>query len=131
MKLKEKVATALSNKFGHSELFRSFADDYGFRTLILAIVAIIINVAFAAVNLVTAIIFNSAWYGVFAGYYLFIALQRSAVLITHRIIGRKCEAPEKLTAAKWKTYIANGTVFIPLDIALGFVAAYLTVYDNR
>lgn len=118
MKLKERAESFFDKHFGKYKWYNSFKEDYGFRTLIMAIGGAFVNVVFAGFNAVTAIYYLSVWYGVFAGYYLILALLRIFVLVSFRHIKKKYAEGEKFERAKWKIYLVNGATFVPLDIAL-------------
>jgi len=128
MKLKERIKNSLNDKFGKYKWYNSFNEDYGFRTLIIMLGGALINIIFACFNGVTAINYKSLWYGVFSGYYIVLALQRIGVLISYHLVKRKCGGnAERLEREKTKIYLANGAVFVPLDIALGTLITVIMV----
>lgn len=122
MKLKQKIADGLNKKFGKYKWYNSFKEDYGFRVLALMLGGIIINVLYAIINSVSGLVYSSLWYGVFAGYYVVLAMQRIGVLISYRAAKKKYGGNEKkLESEKWKIYLVNGAILVPLDIALGAI----------
>lgn len=128
MKLKQKISNDLNNKFGKYKWYNSFKEDYGFRVLALMLGGTAINVIYAIINSVSGIVYSSLWYGVFAGYYVVLALQRIGVLISYRAVKRKCRGDEKkLERGKWTIYLVNGAILVPLDIALGAMITVMFV----
>lgn len=131
MKIGERAEKFFDERFGKYKWYNSFKGDYGFRTIIFAIVGALINIIFACVNGVTALRYMSLWYGVFAGYYLILALQRLGVLAAYRAVLKHCgDDEEKLGRKKLKIYLTNGAVFVPLDIALGAAITVAMLYQK-
>lgn len=126
-----KIREYFDGKLGKFGWYRSFTGDYGFRTLVITLGGTLLNVVFAAFNGATAIKYSSLWFGAFAAYYIILALQRIFVLVSFWIIRRRCGNDEvKLGREKQKIYLANGAIFVPLDIALATVAGLMTI-DNK
>lgn len=120
MKIKERIKGKINSAFGKYRWYNSFKEDYGFRALVTMMGGVLINVIFACVNGVTALKYMSLWYGVFSGYYFVIAAQRIGVVLSYRRVKKKSGGDiEKLERGKNKIYLANGAIFVPLDIALG------------
>lgn len=128
MKLREKIEGKLDKKFGENKFYAQFKEDYGFRTLSLTLGGAFINVVYAIINSVSGMVYMSLWYGVFAGYYVVLALQRIGVILSYRITKRVCAGDKiKLERGKWKIYLANGAVFVPLDMALGVIITVMFI----
>lgn len=120
MKVKERIKGKINSAFGKYRWYNSFKEDYGFRALVTMMGGVLINVIFAVVNGVTALKYMSLWYGVFSGYYFVLAVQRIGVVLSYRRVKKKSGGDkEKLERGKNKIYLANGAIFVPLDIALG------------
>lgn len=128
MSLKERFKAAAERAFGKYKWYKPFSDDYGFRTLVLAIGGAFINVVFACFNIATAIVYSSVWYGAFAGYYTILALCRIFVLIAYRTMKKRYgDDEQKLDTAKTKVYLVTGTILVPLDIALGVIVTMMVL----
>ena len=57
-----------------------FVTSYGFRAFVFAICSFVINVGYAALMGIVAIVINSTWFGVFSVYYLILSLMRGSVI---------------------------------------------------
>lgn len=126
-----KIKEFFDSKFSKYGWYHSFTGDYGFRTLVMAIGATLLNMAFAGVNGATAVKYSSLWYGAFAAYYVILVLQRIFVLISFWIIKRKFgNDSQKFEREKQKIYLANGAIFVPLDIALATIAGLMTIFNE-
>lgn len=131
VKLKDKIKSKVDAKYGKYKWYQSFTGDYGFRTLVLCVGGALLNIVFACFNGATAIKYSSVWFGAFAGYYTMLAVQRLFVLFSCHIVKKKCSDDEqKLEREKQKIYLANGAIFVPLDIALGVVVTYMVIMQK-
>lgn len=117
--------------FGKYSWYRPFADDFGFRTLILCAGGALMNIVFVCFNGATAVKYKSVWFGAFAGYYFTLAMQRISILLLYRRIAKKyANDKAAMYRAKLKVYLANGTIFVALDVALGVFAGMLVRYGK-
>ena len=118
-------------KLKEHALLNSLMENYGFRTIVFMGIGVVVNVAFAVFNGVTAVVYRSIWYGSIAGYYCILILQRSAILLVYSIVRKRSGGDaEKLARENLKIYLANGAVIVPLTIALGVAAAQMVSSDN-
>lgn len=84
-----------------------FITSYGFRAFIFAIISFLINVGYAVLMGIVAIIIKSVWFGIFACYYLILSLMRGAVLWSKK----------KHIKNEEKTYLAVAITLLILTIA--------------
>ena len=101
--IKQKFKAIMSkNKYTNK-----FITSYGFRAFVFAIFSFLINVGYAILMGVVAIIIKSFWFGIFACYYLILSLMRGAVLWSKK----------KHIKDEEKTYLAVAITLLVLTIA--------------
>lgn len=83
-----------------------FITSYGFRAFVFAIFSFVINVGYAVFMGIISIIAKSAWFGIFAVYYLILSLMRGSVLWSKK----------KRTQKEEKTYLAVAIALLVLTI---------------
>lgn len=127
-KLKQKIILFVNKYPFINRLYK----QYGFRTIVFAIVSLVISVGNAVVNGTIGIINLSVWYGALAAYYFLLTSMRSGVLLYHRK-KKKYEAndtAEQLKVREIKTYRTCGILLVLLPLALSFAIAE-TVRSDR
>ncbi len=113
--VKRKVIALLKrNKF-----FANVLENYGFKTVLFSLVSFGITVAFAVMNIVSAVRYRLVWYWAIAAYYAVLIVFRGGVLLADRIRKKKCGGDErKYEADRWKIYLSGGICLIPLELAM-------------
>ena len=117
MKLKERVKAKLNQSKTTSKFL-----DYGFRTVIVTVVSLVITTGYAAFYAMLGIALRSVWYGVLACYYFMIVAMRATVVFYH---GRKrrhkgaVEEDGKLSRAR--IYCVCGIIICLLTLPLSIV----------
>lgn len=117
-----------------------FIENYGFRTLMFASFSLIVNLAYAALNVFIACVSGSVWYAALGTYYLILVAMRSIVL-KYRLAKRKREnassepSAVKRAAANEKRkeirrYMLCGIMLVVLPLSLS-VVSLLTITDGR
>lgn len=110
-KIKEKLNT---NKFMANVL-----ENYDFKTTVFAIVSFVITIAFAIMNLASAIHYRLFWYGAIAAYYFVLIFFRGGILYAYKKCARNyADNAEEYERCKWKIYLASGAFLILLEIAM-------------
>lgn len=110
-RITEKLKT---NKFTANVL-----GNYDFKTTVFALFSFAVTVAFAIMNLVSAILYRLIWYGAIAAYYFVLILFRGGVLLANK----KCSErfaynAGKYEKSKWQIYLASGAFLILLEFAM-------------
>jgi uncharacterized Tic20 family protein len=101
------------------EFTEKILNNYGYRTIIFAIVPFIITVANATINLIRGIIYVSLWFIAFGIYYLSLASMRGVVIVYHR---RKRAYDEvKSQVKETKSYLVCGVSLMLLPVVLNVV----------
>lgn len=110
-KVKEKLK---SYKFTANVL-----EDYDFKTTVFALLSFVFTVAFAVMNLVSAIRYRLIWYGAISAYYFCLILFRGGVLFANSKCAKKFGGDaEKYEKCKWQIYLASGAFLIVLEFAM-------------
>lgn len=112
------------------EFSRKLMEQYGFRTIIFAILSFTVNVGFVVYNGTIGIYYRSYWYLALGVYYLFLAIMRGGVLISHRRKGDAEGATKQIKLRETKTYLLCGMGLMVLPLAFSAVV-WLTYATNQ
>lgn len=127
MKLVDKVKERIKrNRFG-----KRFLEQYGFKTMVLALLSLVINLGFAIMNGVSGILYSSIWFGALSAYYIALIIFRGGVILSDRA-SRKRHADDDAgyLRAQLKIYLAGGAFLVIVGIAMG-VAVTQMVLSKR
>lgn len=115
-KLKQNTVTLIKKNGFTNRLY----EQYGFRTIIFAIVSLIISLGNAVINGTIGIIYFSVWYCALGGYYLLLSTMRGGVLLYHRKKKKysENESETQVKIRETKTYRMCGIWLILLPVAL-------------
>ena len=80
-----------SHKFTNKVL-----DDYGYRTVVFAVISFIINIAYISLILVMAIMSKTAWYFTITAYYIVLAFMKGNVFYSKRKYGTEVKQARAL-----------------------------------
>lgn len=106
-------------------------EQYGFRTIVFALVSFIVSLAYVCVNGVVAVMARSIWYGALAAYYLMLAVMHGGVLLFHRSKRRKKDdLPEEERRRETKIYGGCGVGLVFLPICLSFAILQMVNGEN-
>ena len=106
----------------HPRINRTF-NEYGFTTLILTAVSIIVTLAFAVYNGSIAIVIRSIWFGALAAYYIVLIILRGSILIYYGIRKRAALRGQSETETlihDGKLYRTCGILLFLLPVCLSF-----------
>ena len=125
---KKKIIAALQKREFTSRLL----ENYGFRTLVFAVVSLSVSAAYAVFNGVIAAMDLSVWYSALAAYYLTLAVMRGYLLFHSR---KKNRAEAQISAGLLKkkqieTYRNCGILLILLPVCLSFAIMQMIVSDK-
>ena len=101
----------------HPKAYRFFR-DYGFRTVAIGIFSMLLNMGYAVLQLVLAILLRSVWYSCLAAYYFCLAGLRTLLLVRWQSVKRRAESETDLAAGKLSLYRTCGIALTVLEIAL-------------
>lgn len=113
------VKRKITEKLKSHAFTANVLEDYDFKTTVFALLSFIITVAFATMNLVSAIIYRLIWYGALAAYYFVLIFFRGGVLLANKKCSKRfSENAAEYEKCKWKIYLASGAFLILLEFAM-------------
>ena len=123
------VKAAVKRRARKHPLTDGIVNDYGFRTVAVAVAALALNVVYAAFNGVMGIAVRSVWYGNLAAYYLFLAAVRCTALLRWRSARKRCGGAPPETE-RWKIYRLCGVLLLVLELALTAAVTEMVLSDS-
>lgn len=122
---------AFKKCLGRYKFTAKIMDNYGFKTAVFSLCSFAFTVAFATMNLVSAIRYRLVWYAAIAAYYFILLVFRGGIIFADRKYRKELgENTEKYGRVKWKIYLAGGAVLVVLEFAMA-VAVTQTVLSRR
>lgn len=115
-----------NTKFG-----KMFLEQYDFKTLVLAVLSLIISIVFAVFNGVIGILEKSVWYGALAAYYITLIFFRSGVIVSDRVCAKRARGT---LTAQTKIYLASGVFLVVTEVAMAAAVTQMIIYgtpENR
>lgn len=124
-KIKGNVISFLESREFTNRLLKNF----GFRTLIFAIVSFFMSLVFSGFNAFMGIMNHSIWYGALAAFYIALAFLRGGVLVFHKSkLSKKIKADNE-EHLKAKVYRNSGIITLILNVALSSAIAQMIFSD--
>ncbi|MBQ8431056.1 MAG: hypothetical protein IJX26_03875 [Clostridia bacterium] len=111
-----KIKNSTINLLRKYKFTSELLDSYGYRSIIFAICSFIINIAYAVLHVVIAILSHSIWFGALATYYISISLIRGGIVAISR--KRKRKKDQWTLEKQVKSYINCGIYLVLLNFAL-------------
>lgn len=102
--------------------------NFGFRTLVFALVSLSVSAAYAVFSGVVAVISLSVWYGALAAYYLLLTSLRGSVMLSRR--KNRNLGEEERTARSLKSYRLCGLLLVLSSVAFTPAIVYVAVQGN-
>ncbi len=134
VKFGKRVKKDFINLLKRNKFAKALMENYNFRTLVFALVSLVINVGFVLLHSVYAITSDSIWYGASAGYY-FLLVVLKGVLFSADNKAKKLTA-DRVEIVKWKNYRGCGIFLFVLELAMALVVLLMvleqkpTAYSN-
>lgn len=120
------VKKRATEKLKKNSFTSELVEDYIFRTVILTFISIAVTIAFATMNLVSAVKYKLVWYAAIAGYYFVLLLFRVGTVVADRICAKKYSEDKKsYELSKWRIYLAGGGFLVILEIAMAVAVTQL------
>lgn len=108
------------------EFTKRLMENWGFRTIVTALISFTMSIAYAVFNGVLGITVGSIWFGALAAYYVLLALMRGGLLLYHR--RKKDFDYDSLVRAR--NYKRCGILLLILNAALSSAIAQM-IFDDR
>lgn len=110
----EKIKTRIkSTRYG-----KKFLEEYGFKTAVLAVCSLIINLVFAVMNGVSGIRYSSLWYGSLAAYYIMLIAFRGGVIAVDLNRKRRLTDEGAYLRSQYKIRLGSGAFLVIVQIAM-------------
>ena len=126
MKLIERVKERISK----NRLGKMFLEEYDFKTMALALLSLIISIAFAIFNGVFGILERSVWYGTLSAYYITLILFRSGVILADKLCKKRNYDEDKLLTVQNKIYLASGAFLVITEIAMAAAVTQMVMFST-
>lgn len=107
-----------------------FLEQYGFKTFVVALLSLIVSVAFALFNGVIGILEKSAWYGTLAAYYITLIIFRSGVIVVDRVCKNRNYGGDRLLHAQNKIHLASGAFLVVTEIAMAAAITQMVIFPT-
>lgn len=111
-----------------NKLTENVMENYGFKTVFFSLLSFALTIAFAVMNLVSAIRYGLIWYYAISAYYFFIIVFRGGILYADSRFKKKfAENPAVYEKRKLQTYVFGGVVLSFLEIAMAVAVTEMTL----
>lgn len=132
VRIAPKIKACVQQALHKNKYMGALAEDYALRTVVFAVVAFAINVAYVVVNGVTAVLYMSVWYFCMTAYYLALGLLRGGILYFGHKIRIRHKGDEKvLEAKKSGMYLGCGIAILVSEVALVFAVTQIVMDKER
>ena len=101
-------------------VFERAFSDYGWRTLISALVVLAGNIVYVSYLIWMAVAYISPWYAALAGFYAWLVIMRAGVVLAERLTAKRAGTPEAPARDRHIIAVINGSMLI---VAGGVIAA--------
>ena len=108
----------------------SVMQNYDTKTLFFPTLSLVMNVAFAIMNGVSAIKYSSLWYGTLAGYYTVLILFRIGIIVAKLICDSKLADDVSRENAGVKIYLASGAFLVVLGVAMATAISMMVIFPK-
>lgn len=115
VKVFPKTYASIKEKLYTNKWTKRYLTDVAFKTHVLLYVSLTANVLYALANALFAILYQTAWFGIFAGYYLLLAAMRFLLL---RYVNRHGILND--VRREWKRARACAYVLALINVSLSF-----------
>ena len=101
-------------------VFERAFSDYGWRTLLSALVVLAGNIVYVSYLIWMAVAYISPWYAALAGFYAWLVIMRAGVVLAERLTAKRAGTPEAPLRDRHIIAVINGAMLI---VAGGVIAA--------
>lgn len=109
-----------------TETGRALFGAYGGSNVFWSLVALFINIGYAVLNIVLAVLLNSLWYGLIAIFYAVLMWARMTIIFLARHIARKYWMNKtELLYAELKVSIGSGGLIFLMDLSMAFAVTFM------
>lgn len=109
-----------------TETGRALFGTYGASNVFRSLIALLINIGYAVLNIVLAVLLNSLWYGLIAIFYAVLMGARITIIFLARHIARKYWMNKtELLYAELKVSIGSGGLIFLMDLSMAFAVTFM------
>ena len=109
-----------------TETGRALFGTYGASNVFWSLVSLLINIGYAVLNIVLAVLLNSLWYGLIAIFYAVLMGARMTIIFLARHIARKYWINKtELLYAELKLSIGSGGLIFLMDLSMAFAVTFM------
>ena len=109
-----------------TETGRALFGTYGASNVFWSLVSLLINIGYAVLNIVLAVLLNSLWYGLIAIFYAVLMGARMTIIFLARHIARKYWINKtELLYAELKVSIGSGGLIFLMDLSMAFAVTFM------
>ena len=109
-----------------TETGRALFGTYGASNVFWSLVSFLINIGYAVLNIVLAVLLNSLWYGLIAIFYAVLMGARMTIIFLARHIARKYWINKtELLYAELKVSIGSGGLIFLMDLSMAFAVTFM------
>ena len=122
-----KIKQSIINSMNKHEFSRKLLSSYGYRAVVLGILALIINASYVIFQGIIAILSSSMWYGALTIYFLVLGIMRGSILWTKKKDFNKPYSNRQ--SSEVKVYFSTGIMLIISTLAFS-VIMFLALREN-
>lgn len=120
------VKNKIVDKLKSFKFTANLLENYGFKTMVFALISFAITIAFATMNLVSAIRYRLIWYAAISAYYFILTFFRGGTLLADRKCRKKyAGGGNKYEMSKWRIYLSGGAFLTVLEFAMAAAVTQL------
>lgn len=106
-------------------------EKYDFKTTVFSVLSLVLSIAFAVMNLVSAVMYRSVWFGALAGYYFVLILFRGGVIGSDIKCKKKFRDDENgYERSKWKIYLWSGAFLVLLEVTMAIAVTQMVLSER-
>lgn len=125
------VKTSVAERLKTNRFAANMLEDYDYKTTVFALLSFAVTVAFAAMNLASAVRYRLVWYGAIAAYYFVLTMFRGGLLLAYKKCAKKyADDAYGYEKSKWKIHLACGAFLIVLELAMIGAVAQMMLSDR-
>ncbi len=114
----------------NNKLTRPFVTNYTLQSAFFTVTSTLVNLCFAIFNVIMAALYQSIWFGGFAGYYFVLIATRVTIVLSYYWSAKKHWFDKKaMEMAKHKIALAVGGFLLLVEVAMAFLIGHM-VFDT-
>ncbi len=116
--------------FKNNRLIYNFFHNHNFKTVILSLISLIVNLGFVIFNTITSIIYNSIWHCTLAIYYLFLSILKGSLFLSDKRIKTSTSDKNTIIKKQFFYYRLCGILLVALASTMAGVITLMVTKGN-